>query len=111
MLKKASMVAVGATAGLLALAPVASAGEVHDGGHHGHHSEVDDHSKNKNASSCDFTGGTGKADGGISGDAGLAGNVLTQIPVGGAVTSVGDCSNIVQDNLNGNTLLSDIDIL
>jgi hypothetical protein len=45
MLKKAGMVVLGATAGMLSLAPLANAGEAPDGGHHdgGHHGHQWDH--------------------------------------------------------------------
>jgi hypothetical protein len=57
MLKKAGIVVLGATAGMLSLAPLASAGEApsHGGDHgnHGHHD--DDHRGHRGGGDCDKT--------------------------------------------------------
>lgn len=59
MLKKAGIVVLGATAGMLSLAPLASAGESpshdrgHDHGSHGHHD--DDHRGHRGGGDCDKT--------------------------------------------------------
>jgi hypothetical protein len=78
--KKFGIVTVGITAGLLAAAPLASAGEApehggHDnGGHHGEHKG--------GGSDCNVTGGSAEANGGIDGDSFL-GNAVAQAPIGG----------------------------
>jgi hypothetical protein len=97
MFKKAGTVTIAVTAGLLAAAPFASAGEAHD--HDGDH-----HGKKKHgheSSDCNVVGGEAEANGGIEGNAGL-GNVLGQLPVGG--NNVGNivCNDILNDNLSGN---------
>jgi len=59
MLKKAGIVVLGATAGMLSLAPLASAGEApsHDRGHdHGSHGQHDDdHRGHRGGGDCDKT--------------------------------------------------------
>jgi len=105
--KKLGMVTVGVTAGLLAAAPLASAGEAHD--HHGddhkknsHHD--DDHGSTSGAGAgddCNVTGGEAEANGGIEGDA-ILGNVLAQVPVGGNNVGNLTCNSILNDNLSDN---------
>lgn len=59
MLKKAGIVVLGATAGMLSLAPLASAGEApsHGGDHgnHGHHHDNDGHHGHRGGGDCDKT--------------------------------------------------------
>ncbi|MDD7967601.1 hypothetical protein [Actinomycetospora lemnae] len=93
MLKKMGVVTVGVTAGLLAAAPFASATE---GGHH-HDGE------HKSSGSCNVTGGSAEANGGIDGDSFL-GNTLVQAPIGGANLANIVCNDILNDNLSGNTV-------
>ncbi len=91
MLKKLGLVTLGVSAGLVAVAPIASAHESdHSDRHHGDES-----------SSCNVVGGEAEANGGIDGDAFL-GNVLLQGPIGG--NNVGNivCNDILNDNLSGN---------
>ncbi|MDD7935999.1 hypothetical protein [Actinomycetospora straminea] len=97
MLKKMGVITVGVTAGLMAAAPFASATE---GGHHdGEH---------ESSGSCNVTGGSAEANGGIDGDA-LAGNLLAQAPVGGANALNIVCNDILNDNLSGNEV--DVNVL
>ena len=101
MFKKFGIVTVGITAGLLAAAPLASAGEApehggHDnGGHHGEHKG--------GGSDCNVTGGSAEANGGIDGDSFL-GNALAQAPIGGANLGNIVCNDILNDNLSGNNV-------
>ncbi|WP_337993859.1 hypothetical protein, partial [Actinomycetospora straminea] len=94
-LKKLGVVTVGVSAGLLVAAPFASASE---GGHH-HDGE------HESSGSCNVTGGSAEANGGIDGDA-FAGNLLAQAPVGGANVLNVVCNDILNDNLSGN----DVDV-
>jgi hypothetical protein len=96
VIKKVGMVTVGITAGLLAAAPFASAGEAHghDGGHHGGHGH-------HGSSDCNINGGNAEANGGIGGDAGVG--ALAQAPVGANALNL-VCSNVLNDNLSGNAL-------
>ena len=89
MLKKFGAVTIGVAASLAAAAPLASA---HEGQHHG----------DAESSSCNVTGGSAEANGGIGGDA-LAGNLLSQAPVGGANVGNIVCNDILNGNLSGNT--------
>ncbi|MDD7937703.1 hypothetical protein PHK61_04620 [Actinomycetospora lutea] len=63
MLKKAGMVVLGATAGMISLAPLASAGEDHQGGghdHHGHHAGHDHGDRDGRGGDCSkFAGSNG----------------------------------------------------
>ncbi len=63
MLKKAGIVVLGATAGMISLAPLASAGEApqHDGGNHGHGQHHDGgHDRDHDRGGCDkFAGSAG----------------------------------------------------
>ena len=64
MLKKAGIVVLGATAGMLSLAPLASAGEATThGGDHGHHGSSSDHDNDRHrggGGDCDkFAGSSG----------------------------------------------------
>ena len=100
MFKKVGIVTVGVTAGLLAVAPLASAGEDPGHGHGGDHK----HKKHGHESSdCNVTGGSASADGGIDGDAFL-GNAVTQAPIGGANLGNIVCNDILNDNLSGNNV-------
>ena len=93
MLKKLGVVTLGVTAGLVAVAPIASAHESdhHSDRHHGGHGSSD----------CNVVGGSAEANGGIDGDAFL-GNALAQAPIGG--NNVGNivCNDILNGNLSGN---------
>jgi hypothetical protein len=94
--KKAGTLTIAVTAGLLAAAPFASAGEDPGHGHGDHHKK-----RGHESSDCNVVGGEAEANGGIDGDAGL-GNVLGQLPVGG--NNVGNivCNDILNDNVSDN---------
>lgn len=97
MIKKFGMVAVGATAGLLVAAPLASATE--SAGAH--------HEDSGGGSSCEFTGGNGAAtnDGAAEGPIAAAGAIGG---LGGSnLLNIADCSDFLNDNLNGNTVGAD----
>jgi hypothetical protein len=97
VIKKLGVVGVGVAAGLVVAAPFASATESHHGDdHHG-----------SSSGSCNVTGGSSEANGGIDGDA-LGGNLLTQVPVGGANALNIVCNDILNDNVSGNSV--DVDI-
>ncbi|CAA9259231.1 MAG: hypothetical protein AVDCRST_MAG54-2398 [uncultured Actinomycetospora sp.] len=98
MIKKLGVVGFGVAAGLMAAAPFASATE----GGHGH----DDH-EGRDSGSCNVTGGSAEANGGIGGDS-FAGNLLAQAPVGGANALNIVCNDILNDNLSGNNVAVDI---
>ena len=92
MLKKMGLVTLGVTAGLVAVAPIASAHESdHSDRHHGGHGSSD----------CNVTGGSAEANGGIEGNA-VLGNALAQLPVGG--NNVGNivCNDILNHNVSDN---------
>ena len=76
MLKKAGMVVLGATAGMLSLAPLASAGEAghHDGGHHGQH---ESHSGGADCGASAVSGGQGNSGSQLIG----ANNINLQAPI------------------------------
>ena len=95
MLKKMGVVTVGVAAGLMVAAPFASASESGHDGHGKHHGESSD---------CNVTGGSSAANGGIDGDAGLAGNAIIQAPVGGANLANIVCNDILNGNLSGNNV-------
>ncbi len=95
-IKKAGFVVAGVLAALVALSPVASATE---GPHHGHGGKT-----------CSFAGGSAGAASSITGDS-LA-NVVAQVPVGGNnVADIGNCSEFLNHNLNGNLSGNDVAIL
>lgn len=98
MIKKMGVVTVGVAAGLMAAAPFASATESHGDHHSGHHG--DHHS---DSGSCNVVGGSGEANGGISGDA-FAGNLLTQVPVSGNNVLNLTCNKVLNDNLSDNNV-------
>jgi hypothetical protein len=76
MLKKAGMVVLGATAGMLSLAPLASAGEAAShGGDHGHHGQHESHAGDCGASAV--SGGQGNSGSQLIG----ANNVNVQAPI------------------------------
>jgi hypothetical protein len=105
--KKFGIVTVGITAGLLAAAPLASAGEAPEHGGHGHdngghHGEHKGEHKG-GGSDCNVTGGSAEANGGINGDSFL-GNALAQAPIGGANLGNIVCNDILNDNLSGNNV-------
>ena len=93
MLKKLGVVTLGVTAGLVAVAPIASA---HESDHHAHR-----HHGGHGSSDCNVNGGAAEANGGIDGDSFL-GNALAQAPIGG--NNVGNivCNDILNGNLSGN---------
>ncbi|MDD7919443.1 MULTISPECIES: hypothetical protein [Actinomycetospora] len=97
MIKKLGVVTVGVAAGLMVAAPFASASE----GGHGHGGGHED------SGSCNVTGGSAEANGGIDGDA-LAGNLLAQAPVGGANALNIVCNDILNGNASGNNVAVDI---
>ncbi len=100
MIKKLGVVGVGVAAGLMAAAPFASATE----GGHGH----DGHEgRGSDSGSCNVTGGSSEANGGIDGDS-FAGNLLAQAPVGGANALNIVCNDILNDNVSGNTVGIDV---
>ena len=100
MIKKLGVVTFGVAAGLVVAAPFASATE---GGHgHGHDGE------HKSSGSCNVTGGSSEANGGIDGDS-FAGNVLAQAPIGGANALNIVCNDILNDNVSDNDV--DVDVL
>jgi hypothetical protein len=91
VLKKLGLVTLGVSAGLVAVAPIASAHESdHKDRHHGDES-----------SNCNVVGGEAAANGGIDGDA-LLGNALVQAPIGGNDVLNIVCNDILNDNLSGN---------
>ena len=98
MIKKLGVVTVGVAAGLMVAAPFASATE----GGHGHGGGHGDDS-----GSCNVTGGSAEANGGIEGDA-LAGNLLAQAPVGGANALNIVCNDILNGNASGNNVAVDV---
>lgn len=100
MFKKVGMVTVGVTAGLLAAAPLASAGEAPDPGHH-HDGDHKKHSHHEDGATCNVVGGSGEASGGISGNA-VLGNVLAQVPVSGNNIANLTCNDILNHNLSDN---------
>ncbi len=113
MLSRIGKVTVGVTVGLVAAAPMAWAGgtgyddtdvkgdKAGDG-----HSKHDDEGKDKekhhfSGKACAFDGGDAGAESLISGSA-LA-NVVAQVPVAGNnIANLANCSDFLNDNLNGN---------
>ena len=96
MIKKLGVVTVGVAAGLMVAAPFASAtegGQGHDG-------------DRKSSGSCNINGGNAEANGGIEGDA-LVAEALAQAPVGANALNI-VCSQVLNDNISGNTL--DVDV-
>ncbi|MEJ2860904.1 hypothetical protein [Actinomycetospora flava] len=92
MIKKLGVVTVGVAAGLMVAAPFASATE----GGHGHDGD------HKSSGSCNINGGNAQANGGVDGDA-LVADALAQAPVGANALNL-VCSQVLNDNLSGNTL-------
>ena len=93
MLKKAGIMTLGIAAGLVAVAPLASASE---GGHHGHGG----HGGSGNIGSCTAGNAEGGAIGGAATGGALAnaGGLAAAAPVGGAL----DCNSILNGSLNDN---------
>jgi hypothetical protein len=93
VLKKLGLVTLGVTAGLVAVAPIASAHESdHSDRHHGGHGSSD----------CNVVGGGGaEANGGNHGDA-VLGNVVAQLPVGGNNIGNITCNDILNHNISDN---------
>ena len=131
MLGRISKVAAGVTVGLVAAAPMAWAGGTghddvkgdyvkgdkdhskhedkdKDGDHHewdGH-----DHGHHFSGKACSFDGGDAGAASEITGDS-LA-NVLVQAPVAGnQIANLANCSDFLNDNLNGNLSGNNLAIL
>ena len=102
MFKKVGMVTVGVTAGLLAAAPLASACEAPDHGHH-HDGDHKKHGHHEDSANCNVVGGSGEANGGIGGDA-ILGNVLTQLPVSGNNVGNITCNDILNHNVSDNNV-------
>ncbi|GAA4776645.1 hypothetical protein GCM10023200_06660 [Actinomycetospora chlora] len=94
MLKKLGVVTLGVTAGLVAVAPIASAHESDSHGHGGH-------GGHGSSSDCNVNGGSAEANGGIDGDSFL-GNALVQAPIGGNNVANIVCNDILNGNLSGN---------
>ncbi|TCK24720.1 hypothetical protein [Pseudonocardia endophytica] len=93
--KKAGCVVAGVVAAMIALTPIASATEAP----HGH-----------DGKQCSFVAGSSGADSSITGDS-LA-NAVAQAPVGGNnAANVGNCSDFLNNNLNGNLSGNDVDVL
>ena len=92
MLKKAGIMTLGIAAGLVAVAPLASASE----GHHGHGG----HGGSGNIGSCTAGNAEGGAVGGSATGAALAntGGLAAAAPIGGAL----DCNSILNGSLNDN---------
>jgi hypothetical protein len=101
VIKKLGVVGFGVAAGLMAAAPFASATE----GGHGH--DGHDGHDGRDSGSCNVTGGSSEANGGIGGDS-FAGNLLAQAPIGGANALNIVCNDILNDNLSGNNVAVDI---
>ena len=108
MLGKISKVTVGVTVGLVAAAPLAWAGGTGyddtdvkgDKADSGHHMDKDkDH--HHSGKVCSFQGGDGGAESGISGNSLV--NVVGQAPIAGNnIANLANCSDFLNDNLNGN---------
>jgi hypothetical protein len=94
MITKLGIAGVGVAAGLVALAPFASATESHG-------------APQGPSSTCSVAGGDATANNVGSGDS-LA-SVVTQAPVGGANAANILCNRILNDNLSGNVL--DVSVL
>ncbi|WP_433800748.1 hypothetical protein [Actinomycetospora sp. CA-084318] len=97
-LRKPAVITLGVTAGLVALAPFASAHQSHHDG---------DRPAPAPSSTCSAQGGTATAANGGEGG-GLLANVVAQAPIGGA--NVGNilCNSILNDNLSRNLVLLDL---
>jgi hypothetical protein len=107
VIKKLGVVGIGVAAGLVVAAPFASATEGgHGHGGHGGHGGHDS-SEDSGSGSCNVTGGSAEANGGIDGDT-FAGNLLAQAPVGGANALNIVCNDILNDNLSGNNVAVDV---
>ena len=97
--KKAGVVAAGVLAALLTLSPIASATEGPHGGPHGH----------DGGKQCSFEGGSSGANSSITGDSLV--NVVGQAPIGGNnLLNAGNCSEFLNDNLNGNVSGNDVNV-
>jgi hypothetical protein len=97
--KKAGFITAGVVTALVAASPLAFATEGHDkGGPHGGPGQV-----------CVTDGGNGGAVGGVGG--GLV-NALVQAPIAGNnIANIGNCSNFLNDNLNGNVSHNGVGVL
>jgi hypothetical protein len=109
MLGKISKVTVGVTVGLVAAAPLAWAGgtgydDTHvkgDKADNGSHWDKDKDKDHHKGQVCAFDGGAAGAESAIPGNA-LA-NVVAQVPVAGNnIANLANCSDFLNDNLNGN---------
>lgn len=98
MFKKVGIVTVGITAGLLAAAPFASAGEDPGHGGHEHSDHHGDHHK-RDGGSCNVVGGKASAEGGNRGDA-IGGNLVGQLPIGGNNIGNLTCNSILNHNVS-----------
>jgi hypothetical protein len=92
MIKKMGVVTVGVAAGLLAAAPFASATECHSDSHESYGSH-ESHSRSE--SNCNNNAGHSEAN---------ARNALLQAPIGGNNILNLNCSEILSNNLSGNSI-------
>lgn len=95
--KKIVTVTLGVAAGLVAIAPLASAHDSQPGGGSAPRGSTD---------VCSVKGGTATAENGIRGDSAL--NGVVQAPVGGANALNIVCDSILNDNLSNNMLGLDL---
>ena len=92
--KKIVTVTLGVAAGLVAIAPLASAHDSQPAGPRG------------STDVCSVKGGSAGAENGIGGDSAV--NGVVQAPVGGANAANIVCDSILNDNLSGNLLGLDV---
>ena len=97
--KKIVTVTLGVAAGLVAIAPLASANDSHGGGNGGS-------APRGSTDVCSVKGGSAAAQNGIQGDSLV--NGVVQAPVGGANAANIVCDSILNDNLSGNMLGLDV---
>ena len=98
-LRKPAVITLGVTAGLVALAPFASAHQSDHGGDRPAPAPAP-------SSTCSALGGTADATNG--GEGGLLANVVAQAPVGGANVANILCNSILNDNLSRNLVVLDL---
>lgn len=94
--KKIVTVTLGVAAGLVAIAPLASAHDSQPGGS----------APRGSTDVCSVKGGSAAAQNGIQGDSAV--NGVVQAPVGGANAANIVCDSILNDNLSGNLLGLDV---
>lgn len=98
--KKIITVTLGVAAGLVAIAPLASAHDSHGGGNGGGSAPAG------STDICSVKGGSAAAQNGIQGDSLV--NGVVQAPVGGANAANIVCDSILNDNLSDNMLGLDV---